>query len=61
MITGPSNKNFWNSDFLIFPTFKELLSKILWKKLPGFKIDFESADKVSNLKFEICTEERVAS
>ena len=37
---------FWNSDILIFPTFEQLLSKFLRKKPPGFKLDFESTDKV---------------
>ena len=31
-----------NSDFLIFPTFKQLFVKNFMKKLPGFKIYFES-------------------
>ena len=37
---------FWDFDFLIFPTFKQLLTKFFTKKPPGFKKGFESTDKV---------------
>ena len=37
---------FWNSDILIFATFKQLLSFFLRKYLQVSKIDFESTDKV---------------
>ena len=37
---------FWDFDFLIFPTFKQLLTKFFTKKPPGFKKGFESTNKV---------------
>ena len=64
--------NFWNSDFLIFLTSKTTFCENFMKSLPVLKIDFESTDKVYDLKFldnettslslkKICMEERFAS
>ena len=44
-LPGRRTFNFWNSDILILTTFV----KNFIKKLPGFKIYFESTDKVLTL------------
>ena len=49
--------NFWNSDFLIFPTFKQLLSRILWENFQVSKhilkvlINFYCFTNICDLKF----------
>ena len=54
---GRQTYNFWNSVFLIFPTFKQLLSRVLWKNFQVSKyilkvlINFYCFTNICDLKF----------
>ena len=56
-LPGRRTYKFWNSDCLIFSTFKQLLSKILWKNFQVWKyilnilIKFYRFTNIFNLKF----------
>ena len=57
LLPGRRTCNFWNSDFLIFPTFKQILLRILWKKIHVSKqilkvlIKFYRFTNIYDLKF----------
>ena len=56
-LPGRRTYNFWNSDFLIFPTFKQILLRILWKNFQVSKyilkvlIKFYRFTNIYDLKF----------